>query len=401
MRRWLTATVCCLALLACSPDTSSPESLPADATTPRNPSRDPGPVTDATEAPPARELSVRRWSRLDCWGRRPTIVGTTTDDRIHGTRAQDVIVSLGGDDVISGLQDRDDVCTGTGDDLVIDTRGGERLVPLRVKLGDGDDRMTVVDFDGTIRAGRGDDTVLVNGQASPNVNLGAGDDLLRSVPHRGRFLGTLELCVSYLLATGPVRVDLARGGATGQGHDRLVNIRCVLGSVFDDVLIGTHRSDGIDARGGLDLVRAGAGNDQVYGGLRADEVHLGPGDDDVFGDAGWDRLYGGPGSDIIDGSFDGDYLDGGAGDDYLHAGHRSCNEDYRLGYSHWALLEGLTFGTAPNELFGRAGNDFLQGDRGNDRLDGGAGVDAGTGGYHDGRIDWITSVERPDECESP
>jgi Ca2+-binding RTX toxin-like protein len=56
-------------------------------------------------------------------------------------------------------------------------------------------------------------------------------------------------------------------------------------------------------------------------------------------------------------------------------------------------------GSAPNEVFGRAGNDFLTGDRGNDRLDGGAGFDSGTGGYHDGRLDWATSLERSDECE--
>ena len=51
--------------------------------------------------------------------------------------------------------------------------------------------------------------------------------------------------------------------------------------------------------------------------------------------------------------------------------------------------------TAPNEVFGRSGNDLLSGDQGNDRLDGGPGFDTGSGGYHDGRIDWITSVERP------
>ena len=54
----------------------------------------------------------------------------------------------------------------------------------------------------------------------------------------------------------------------------------------------------------------------------------------------------------------------------------------------------------PNEVFGRSGNDLLSGDLGNDRLDGGPGVDTGSGGYHDGRIDWITSVESPDYCDS-
>jgi Ca2+-binding RTX toxin-like protein len=52
-------------------------------------------------------------------------------------------------------------------------------------------------------------------------------------------------------------------------------------------------------------------------------------------------------------------------------------------------------------MFGRNSNDFLAGDRGNDRLDGGAGVDSGTGGYQDRRIDWISSLERFGDCESP
>jgi hypothetical protein len=56
-------------------------------------------------------------------------------------------------------------------------------------------------------------------------------------------------------------------------------------------------------------------------------------------------------------------------------------------------MEEMLTDTAPNEMFGRTGNDFLAGDRANDRLDGGPGFDSGTGGYYDGRIDWITSVD--------
>ena len=47
---------------------------------------------------------------------------------------------------------------------------------------------------------------------------------------------------------------------------------------------------------------------------------------------------------------------------------------------------------------GTAGNDFLTGDLGNDRLDGGSGLDGGHGGYEDGRIDWIESLERITAC---
>jgi hypothetical protein len=100
MRRLLAAAVCCLALLACSPGTSSPEAAPADASTSRSPSRDPGSATEGTKAPQPRELSVQQWNKLTCWGRRPTIVGTMTDDRIRGTRAQDVIISRGGNSAL-------------------------------------------------------------------------------------------------------------------------------------------------------------------------------------------------------------------------------------------------------------------------------------------------------------
>ena len=93
---------------------------------------------------------------------------------------------------------------------------------------------------------------------------------------------------------------------------------------------------------------------------------------------------------------DGDYLDGGP-DDYLYSGG-GCFNSWES--SPGAMIEMMT-GNAPNEVFGRAGNDFLAGERGNDRLNGGSGFDSGTGGYQDGRIDWIASLERFDECNSP
>ena len=76
----------------------------------------------------------------------------------------------------------------------------------------------------------------------------------------------------------------------------------------------------------------------------------------------------------------------------LHAGGGCISTEEAEPPPH---LPEACFDTAPNEVFGRSGNDLLSGDLGNDRLDGGPGFDSGSGGYHDGRIDWITSVERP------
>jgi Ca2+-binding RTX toxin-like protein len=188
------------------------------------------------------------------------------------------------------------------------------------------------------------------------------------------------------------------------------NTRCAVGGRFDDVLLGTPRDDDLNAGDGADLVLAGGRKDDVWSGWtvldfgpagvdRADRMYLGPGDDRGNGGSGRDRLYGGPGSDDILGGPDGDYLDGGPGDDSLYSGSGHCMD---MGESRPpAFLSEMLTDNAPNEVFGRSGNDFLAGDLGNDRLDGGLGFDSGTGGYHDGRIDWITSVERPDECNSP
>ena len=107
----------------------------------------------------------------------------------------------------------------------------------------------------------------------------------------------------------------------------------------------------------------------------------------AWANLGWDRLYGEDGNDNLEGWSNGDYLDGGAGNDEIYAA-LLCS------------IGGNSYDTAglmdsdPNELFGGPGDDYLVGDKGNDRLDGGEGYDVGQGGYRDGRIDWIESVDR-------
>ncbi len=279
-------------------------------------------------------------------------------------------MTLGGNDVIVGPKGgewRDLFCTGPGDDQVIYV-GGRYVDRLdsEVDLGPGDDRMTVTSPEiRFIRAGSGDDTILFGRKSGAVVVPGPGDDLIRGPALRGDH-GTT--CIDLRTARGPVRIDLARGRATGEGHDRFPrNTRCAVGGRFDDVLLGTPGNDKLNAgdgddklnagdgddelKGGggddkldpgygADLVRAGAGNDDVWSGWiyyypargeGGDRIYLGPGDDWGDGGPGADRLYGGPGSDSLAGAPGSDYLDGGPGDDYptcrrrLHSARRRGN----------------------------------------------------------------------------
>jgi Ca2+-binding RTX toxin-like protein len=344
-----------------------------------------------------------------CFGDRPTLVGTPGDDRIRATSGNDVIVTLGGDDVIvgpKGAEWMESYCTGTGDDQVFYYQGKQTTrsfgtVDFDIGLGPGDDRATVLsrrsDFE-QVFAGPGNDTIVVGPKSSVYVHPGTGDDLISRPASRG---SRRTPCIDLSKAPGPVRIDLARGRATGQGHDRFApNIRCAVGGRFDDVLLGTPLNDELDPGYGADLVRAGAGDDDVWSGWTwyypvrgegGDRIYLGPGDDSGDGGPGADRLYGGPGPDSLAGAPGADDLDGGPGDDSLHAGSGCIST--KAGQPPPFVAEAC-WDDAPNEVFGRSGNDLLSGDLGNDRLDGGPGFDSGSGGYHDGRIDWITSVER-------
>ena len=61
---------------------------------------------------------------------------------------------------------------------------------------------------------------------------------------------------------------------------------------------------------------------------------------------------------------------------------------------------GCTGGRAPTKSTVAPGSDYLDGGPGDDYLHSGYGcLDAGLSS--DGRIDWITSVERPNECNGP
>ncbi len=133
------------------------------------------------------------------------------------------------------------------------------------------------------------------------------------------------------------------------------------GTIFDDVItLGFIDGDGTEvtddnrdifAFDGDDLVIAGEGRDNIWGGA---------GDDTLSGGGDSDRLYGGAGADSLDGGAGADRLYGDDGDDYLFGGGSGD------------VLEG---GRGNDTLRGGGGNDSLYGNKGNNVLDGGGGDD--------------------------
>jgi Ca2+-binding RTX toxin-like protein len=67
-------------------------------------------------------------------------------------------------------------------------------------------------------------------------------------------------------------------------------------------------------------LRAGPGNDRLYGGAGLDKLVGGSGDDTLIGRSGNDSLYGGSGNDRLYGGSGDDVLHGGSGEDEIVGG---------------------------------------------------------------------------------
>jgi Ca2+-binding RTX toxin-like protein len=291
--------------------------------------------------------------RVACHGEGATLIGTRNSDELRGTAGADVIVGRAGFDKIVGGGGADLICSGGGADL--------------------------------IRAGAGADVV------------DGGRDFDR---------------IGYERAKHGVKVNLPRGKATGQGHDRLLGIEGVQGSHFGDIVSGD---------GAAELIKGIAGNDKIFTGRGADFVVGGAGNDHLSDRFGSNTLLAYGGNDVIVARpSDGDWLDGGPGRDKIRFTRRdgvtvdlgTGEVESPVGARVWAFevvvgtpggdrIHGSRRGErivgrgASDALFGRGRADALWGAAGMDLIRGGGGRDLARGGPG---VD-ICSVERDRGCE--
>jgi hypothetical protein len=63
----------------------------------------------------------------ECFGKKPTIIGTDGDDTLEGSTGKDVIVTLGGKDSVKGRAGKDRICTDGAKDELAGGKGDDRL----------------------------------------------------------------------------------------------------------------------------------------------------------------------------------------------------------------------------------------------------------------------------------
>jgi Ca2+-binding RTX toxin-like protein len=368
-------------------------------------------------------LSVCEWDGL---------VGTAGADILVGTAGNDYLVGMLGNDSIDGGAGFDwayynlspsgvNVNLATG--LASGGDGNDTLIRVEAVLGSAvADTLTGDGNDNTLYGAGGND-ILNGGEADDTLQGGAGNDTLDG--------GAGLDFATYYDATGPVAVNLALGTTTGAGvgTDTLIGIELVVGSAYDDQLIGGNPANGSAATDGFELFRGGAGNDTIDGGMGFDRtdytdstgavnVTLGGASAGTASD-GWggtdtliniEEARGSAYNDILTGSdsgvyesFEGrggnDIIDGKGGFDRANYSTSPASVTVNLlasaaidgwgGTDTLINVEGVR-GSAFNDLLtGDVQNNYLEGRSGNDIIDGGAGVD--TAAYNGNRAYYVVT----------
>ncbi|VEJ54444.1 beta strand repeat-containing protein [Pragia fontium] len=153
--------------------------------------------------------------------------------------------------------------------LVIDLTKGETTI-----ASNGTKQHSLINIQEVVGSDYGD--TLIGNSVDNVLRGGAGDDLLIGGAGNNRLDGGSGInTVSYAASTTGVSVDLS-GGVTSNnglgGQDTLLNIQNIIGSSQDDVLIGNHQNNHIQAGNGDDTLMGMGGDNYLDGGAGINTV---------------------------------------------------------------------------------------------------------------------------------
>ena len=413
--------------------------------------------------------------------------GGLANDRLYGEAGRDTLLGNVGNDLLDGGEGDDTLLGGEGDDQliggfrvlsepvldaqgqqVLDANGNPVFTTPQILEDAGNDVLDGEQGNDTLQGNAGDDSLtggagndlLIGGAGNDAIDGSADIDTVSYTDSPNALTVNLDEAAAYqntggyahesVLLSTPVATDTEPGfaivagtGLDGFGTtDTLRNLENIIGSTFDDVLIGNAVNNTITAAQGNDVLVGNAGNDSLDGGDGSDTISYrrdpaqvtvnleqnqaidgfgntdtlnsienaigsafndqiigdaqtnalygGNGDDRIEARAGSDRVFGEGGNDTLLGETGDDYLVGGTGADLLSGGDGNDTASYFTAQA--AVIASLTTGRgatgdAAGDVFqsienleGSAFNDRLIGDSGNNILSGIGGDD-----YLDGR----------------
>ena len=307
--------------------------------------------------------------------------GADTGDHLYGEAGNDVIFGQGGDDELYGGNDNDELYGGVGDDTLYGQDGSNYI--------DGGVDVDTISYEGlssgvevflnTLIARH--DVFEDELHGIENVVGTEFDDLIvgDNVSNVIRSLGGNDTI------DGGFGFDTIDGGT---GTDR-VSYTFYGGPLSIDLVTGLVAFPGNSALTeqltSIENIETGGGNDTVTGDSAGNEIDGDLGNDLLFGRADIDRLVGGDGDDVLLGGLGADVLRGEAGNDraQYHQASAGLRADLLAPQTNTGEAAGDTYfmienlyGTRFSDvLLGDAGPNAIYGHLGNDVLYGRAGND--------------------------
>jgi serralysin len=292
--------------------------------------------------------------------------------RPEASRNDSLIARVGGNGT-----GNDNYDGGAGLDTLVYT-SAERGLTINLAAGTavgseiGSDRLLNIE---NVSGGSGADMMI--GNALQNVLKGnGGNDVLKMSAGKDRLYGDGGIDTVTYAGLAGVTVNLTQG-ADSMGS-RLFGVENVIGTSFNDIVVGDGSNNVFFASGGKDKYYGEAGLDLVsYVGLSsgvivnlvqgADSIGsrlfgienvLGSAFKDTFvGDARANAFYGGAGNDYLDAGAGNDYLDGGFGNDRLVGGAGGDTFVFALNFGADTVAD-FTPGTDRLEFSGSVFADF-------------------------------------------
>ncbi|MFM7557417.1 MAG: calcium-binding protein, partial [Alphaproteobacteria bacterium] len=164
------------------------------------------------------------------------------DILIRAGSGNDKIFSSSGNDLIFGEDGDDEIFSGSGNDIIAGGFGANKI-----NSGDGNDLINAIFGKDKIFGENGDDTIIA-GEKNLKIDGGEGSDL-----------------IDFTNFKNGVLVDLTNNLAKFLNHQIEINgIENIDGSSFDDIIYGNGQAN---------IIKAGGGNDKIYGG-GGDNIYL-------------------------------------------------------------------------------------------------------------------------------